>query len=198
MKTLLAAILVAALAGCTLGGNRSASAENDRLRARVVELEDQLAAARGERDELALRLQAAARAAPVAAAGAPHLPVVTSLNLGFGTGLAPDNGGYAVFYVQPFDGMRRFTQVAGELDLEIVDLGDSPMSDARTIGSMHVTADMLRAAYRSGIAGTFYELRVPLQTLAEIPRGASVVLRAALADASTGETHKAEKIVEKR
>lgn len=196
-------LALALLSGCTVGGNRSVSAENDRLRALVVELEDRAKRAEGERDELSLRLAAAAKSnAAVAADGAANLPVATSLKLGFATGLGTGEPGetatYAIFYVQPLDGLRRFTQVVGTVALEVVALSEDLASDARTLGTLRLTPEAMRDTYRSGIAGTFYEVRVPLQLSAEVPRGSSVVLRAELTDAATGAMHRAEKIVRVR
>lgn len=197
------------LSACTVGGQRSVSAENDRLRRQIIDLEAQAAAFKGERDELAIKLRESLRAGSLPAADAIQaLPVTTHIEIDTMSGFDPADSTkpatHVVFAVRPLDGRGRFVQVAGLMTVEALSLPASISPDAtgeptRLVVATIAAAD-LREAYREGFGGARYEVMVPLP--APLLRGQgqtpTLVLRVELTDALTRTMHHAERTVRPR
>lgn len=186
------------LAGCTLGGSRSASAENDRLRKAMVEKDARIAALEGDKAELIVKLAGGERRGlhlpPDAAA---TLPVATGVDVGRFSGLLPASAKGAAtgcrVEFSPRDGRGRFVPVAGSVKARVLLDGAEP----RLLGEVALDAAAVREAYRSGLTGTYYECEVPLAAPLERPGEAdpAVVVRLELTDAMTGEVLKAERTI---
>lgn len=195
---LLAAVAAAALTGCTQGP-RDFENENDRLRRRVLELENEVESLRAERSELRAKLAEAQRTpGGVAPEALEALPRVAGINIDRLSGPddtdrdgAPDR---IVVYVKPYDARQRFLQIAGELAVDAFALPPGAGAEPQRIASITLSPDELRDAYRYDFTGQYYSAAIPLDG-ARIPEGASVLLRAAFDDAVTGQTHTAERIV---
>lgn len=167
-RRLAALIIVALLTAC--GGARRASTENDRLRARVMELEDEVTALAARAAELEAELAAPPPTAPPSAASEEvrrNTPHVTNLQIGRLSHLADADGDgrpeAAVLYVHPRDGRGRFVQIVGAVDVHVAVLPSD--ADAVTLGRVRLTPDEVRDAYRSAFTGTHYTIEVPLRAV---------------------------------
>ncbi len=203
-RSIAVALVVVLGAGCS---DRVAK-ENDRLRARVADLEREVARTAGERDGLRVKLAELSRGAPAALGdeALDALPRCTSLHIGWLSGLTPtDRAAPAtgvVVYLEPRDGRGRFVQAVGTLRVEVValagSLGDESHNGARVIASATLTPLMVREAYRSGVLGTHYEVAMELASPVERARGEPMlVIRASYEDAATGLAHQAERLIKR-
>lgn len=192
--------LAAVLGGCTLGGSRSASAENDRLRKAMIEKDARIAALEGDKAELIVKLAAGDRTGlrlpPDAAA---TLPVATGADVGRFSGLLPANSKVAASACRvefsPRDGHGRFVPIAGRAMVRVL-LATTDGTPPRALGEATLDAPAVRAAYRSGLTGTYYECEVPLTApLERSGDDPAVVVRLELTDAMTGEVLKAERTI---
>jgi outer membrane murein-binding lipoprotein Lpp len=193
--TLIAMVLASLVAGCSSGPSRVAT-ENDRLRAQVVDLEDEVRALKGRNAELEAQLRQASSAPGTASeeaiAATPRLVVIT---LGRLSHASDDNadGRYEsiVVYVDPKDGLGRFMQLVGSVSMHAAVLpADGP---AQTIGQATFGPQALRDAYRSAFGGPSYTLTLPI----DYPPGATeCTVRVVFTDAYTGEEFSAERAVE--
>ncbi len=204
MSAALCALL--GLSACTVGGQRSTSAENERLRRQIMELETQSAAFKGERDELAIKLRESLSAGSLPAAEAIQaLPIATRIEIDSMSGFDPADPAtpatHVVFAVRPLDGRGRFVQVAGQLTIEALALPASISADATgepsRLAVVTIPPLQLREAYREGLGGARYEVMIPLPT--PISRGAgrtpTLVLRAELTDGLMRTVHRGERTV---
>jgi len=150
------------LPGCR---GRDFANENDILRARVMELEDELAEAVRRNAELRAELASvAAVPASLSEAVRASTPHVTDIAIGPLSHLRDENRDGAIdtciAYVSPSDALGRFVQMVGELSVHV---GLLPADrDAITIGRAALSPAQLRAAYRSGMTGTHYTIAVPV------------------------------------
>lgn len=102
-------------------------------------------------------------------------------------------------YIRPFDGRRRFIQVAGRLTVEATLIPGpvgAPDVQPMPLGVRILSPIELREAYRASPMGTHYAVRLPLEPGTEPPPG-TIILRAELLDPASGLSHKAERIVER-
>jgi len=197
MKTLLVIASMLPLAACSVGGSRSASSENDRLRREVLDLNSRIQSLEREREEL--RVKAAGLVAhpsgPLAPEALEALPLCTSISISSLSGLrAVDSGKTLAFMFEPRDGKDRFTQVVGSATFSAAFLPASGNSEAAPVQTARLSPRELRDAYRSGITGTYYEVLIPVPP-GHTSSGGSISLRIDLADAVTGRTITAEKLI---
>lgn len=177
LSALLCGGAVCVSAGCRVGGG----GDPDAARKRVIELEKELAAITGERDELRAKLAAAGTGADLASA----LPTPVSLEIdrfsGFDAGGADPASRVFRAYVRPLDGRGRFVQVLGSLNVRLT-RGGAPIA-ARTL-----TPDELRDAYRSNMLGTHYEV------LIDVPDASGAVTASATLTTAAGNVSGAREI----
>jgi len=160
---LTAAMLVAVLtAGC--GSFKKVSKENDRLRALVLDLEDENRELAGRSAELDGQLQLLIRDLPIPQEVRDATPHVTDISIGSVSHATDTDGdGRAdaiVVYVEPTDGLGRFVQLVGELSVHAATLPTD--GDAITLGRVTLGPRELRDAYRSTFLGTHYTVEVPI------------------------------------
>lgn len=193
--------LIAALAGCRAKG-KDFENENDALRRRVVELENDLASARAESTEMRAKYEEYKRATADVQGQQiiDAIPRCAGVTIDRYSGLVDtdDDGRLDAIdiYIRPYDGRRRFVQVAGSLTVEASALGATGSGDApRTLGAETFSAAQLREAYRSSPLGTHYTVRLPLGSDTIAPEG-TIVIRAVLLDAVSGLEHRDERMVE--
>ena len=181
------------LTGC--GANRRVARENDRLRSRVHELERQLEQALRRADELGAQL-ARPRPEPSAEILA-NTPRVVEITIGRLSHTRDEDGDgrpdALVLYVETADGWGRSVQMVGHLSAHAAIL--PPEADAITIGRVRLRPEQVRRAYRSGLLGSHYTVRVPLS----LPVGLDVASCIALVeyvDGYTGGRHTAERAID--
>lgn len=204
MRRIALALLPLLLAGCgslRLGGERSVSEENDRLRALVHEQRERIRALEGERDELKVKLAAAnqARGEALPQEVVDALPAVTAVRISMLSGLEPVDAtrpatGVSVTF-EPLDGRSRVTQAVGTVSIEAY-LMPEGAGEPRKIAQAKLSPGELRDAYRSNLTGTYYTVTLPLAEPME-RRGATpgLLIRLEFADALTGQVHRAERLL---
>lgn len=211
---LIGACLLVSAGGCTAGGSKSASQANDELRRRVMALEDQKKTLEQTNAELLAKVtelsnnRGQALPADVLAA----MPRCASISISdLGTWLDPADiakpAASAHVSVSALDGRGRSMQGVGTLRVEILVLppGAAVVNDAGERVAKDGAAPLraakaelgpaaLREAYREGLFGASYVVDMAIEPLAE--RNAVVLVRATFADAITGATHEATKLVD--
>ncbi len=160
---LTAATLVAVLTG-GCGSFKKVSEENDRLRARVMELEDENRALAGRTAELDGQVRRLTRDLPIPQEVRDATPHVADISIASFSHAADTNGDgrpdTLVVYVEPTDGLGRFVQLVGELSVHAATLPAD--GDAITLGRVRLGPRELRDAYRSTFLGTHYTIEVPI------------------------------------
>ena len=202
------AALPCALGACgsiRLGGERSVSEENDRLRTQVHEQQERIKALEGEREELKVKLAEASRARGTIPEGITDaIPAVTTVKISMLSGLEPVTAdqpatGVSVTF-QPLDGRGRFTQAVGTALIEVFQI--PPKMDGaepRRIAQATLTPAALRDAYRSNVTGTYYSATLPLESPVKRSQVTpALLIRLEFTDALTGEVHKAERLLPER
>ncbi len=193
-KLLLVGFFAVLLAACSSG--KRISAENDRLRQKVLDLEKQTALLSGENAELKARLAEADTGNPVAQEVRDATPRVSSISIDRLSHAGDTNGDgrpdVLTVYVSPADGRGRFTQLVGTLSAHAACLPEQ--SDAITIGRLSLGPAEVREAYRSAFTGTHYTLEVPL-SLDAAPEADQCTVRVVYRDGYTGEELVAERAV---
>ncbi len=190
---LVLATLAAVGCGARAGGFRN---EADELRARVQDLEDELARTRAERNELEGKVRELTSTLE-AAGGATSADVVAALPRCAGLrfdrlcGLGDRDGEPGAetidVYILPVDGRQRFLQVAGTLRVEAT--LHRPDGTSELLARRELGPRALREAYRSTLLSTHYTVDLPLRPpLAEDEAG-TIVLVGQFQDAVTGLTH---------
>lgn len=200
-------MFVLVLAGCRTGGESS----GDVLRKQNLELQNQVAQLQKDASELRAKL------AELAGAGgsgkspevAEATPRVASVEIDFLSGptadsISPpqsDRNRTVAVYIKPLDGRGRFIQATGKLTVEVSRLttlvqneqagADAP---ARLLAGRTLEPLQLRDAYRSGFTGTYYVVDVAVPAADLQPPG-QLLLRARFADAITGASFEASRIV---
>jgi hypothetical protein len=177
------------------------SEENDRLRARVLDLETEIRALRQRNEELAVAVERVADASDGLSADAlAATPGLVELKIGRLSHSDDEDGdGIAetlVLYLNPRDGRSRFLQIVGTLSVHAAVL--PPDADAITIGRRTLDPIELRDAYRSGVTGTHYTVELPIESgngdnEASLPN--SAIVRVEFTDARTGAVHAAERAI---
>lgn len=188
------AATVLALGGCL--GSISES-EGERLRRRVSELERELDYARAYGSELESKLADANRVREEA------LPqdVLDALPRCAGVEIDPLSGPVGgepgreslLLFIKPFDGQRRFVQVAGSLRIDAALIPPMPEGGPPTpFGRVSLGPRELREAYRSSFVGTHYSVELPLP---QPPGDATLLVRVELVDALSGRRFAAERLI---
>lgn len=157
-------LATAAMPGCQ--SHKRTYAENARLRTQVIEMQDTIKDLRRQNDELKSQWTASEQAEagldPEIVAATPH---VVDLAIGrLSHARDGDGDGSAdvlVVYIQPVDGLGRFTQLTGRLWVDAII--SKAQSDPVTIGRITLTPTQVRDAYRSSITGPHYTVEVPIQ-----------------------------------
>lgn len=193
--------------GCRTGGESS----GDVLRKQNLELQNQVAQLQKDASELRAKL-----AELVGAGGsgkssevAEATPRIASVEIDFLSGPTADsstppqsdrNRTVAV-YIKPLDGRGRFIQATGKLTVEVSRLvslnqGEQGATDApaRLLGSRTLEPLQLRDAYRAGFTGTYYVVDISVPA-SDVQTPGQLLLRARFADAITGASFEASRIV---
>ena len=161
---LLTAATLAAVftAGC--GSFKKVSEENDRLRARLIEVEDENRELAGRGAELEGQLQRLTRDLPIPQEvrdATPHVADISIASVSHATDTDGDGrSDTLIIYVEPTDGRGRFVQLVGELSVHAAVLPAD--GDAITLGRVRLGPLELRDAYRSTFLGTHYTVDVPI------------------------------------
>ncbi len=161
---LLTAATLAAVftAGC--GSFKKVSEENDRLRARLIEVEDENRELAGRGAELEGQLQRLTRDLPIPQEvrdATPHVADISIASVSHATDTDGDGRPDTLtVYVESMDGRGRFVQMVGELSVHAATLPAD--GDAITLGRVTLGPRELRDAYRSTFLGTHYTVNVPI------------------------------------
>jgi hypothetical protein len=179
--------VAALLAGC--GSFKKVSEENDRLRARVIELEVENQQLTGRAAELDGQLQRVTNDLPVPREVLDATPYVAAISIASVSHAADTDGDGVsdtlVIYVEPTDGRGRFVQMVGELSVHAATLpGDN---DAITLGRVTLGPGELRNAYRSSFLGTHYTVEVPI-TIADPATQTPCTVKVEFIDGHSGRT----------
>lgn len=208
------AVALSLAPGCTAGGSKSASQANDDLRRRVMALEDQKKTLEQTNAELLAKVAELSkdRGQGMPAEVLAAMPRCASISISdLGTWLDPADVGKAAtsahVSVSALDGRGRSMQGVGTLRVEVLVLpsGATMVNDAGQRIAKDGAAALraakaelgpaaLREAYREGLFGASYVVDLAIEPLAE--RNAAVLVRATFADAITGATHEATKLVD--
>jgi len=185
----LVALPALALAACA--GPRNFDNENDRLRRELLEARAEIDRLTESERRLAEALQAERNAAERRAPSEQALAVMPRAErLVIGRLSGPVPAGDAVdLYLTPLDDRARFVQVTGTLTVRLDLLppaeAGSP-AEPRLLATLTLGPAELREAYRSGLTGTHYSLRVPLDRPLG-GTGGSISAAARLDDLVTGD-----------
>lgn len=213
-NSLVGALSLVLVAGCSVGGSKSASQANDELRRRVMALEDQKKTLEQTNAELLAKVAEMSKERGQAfpddvLAAVPRCASISISDLG--TWLDPADVGKpatsAHVSISALDGRGRSMQGVGTLRVEVMALpagativsstgeraareGSTPLRSAKA----ELGPAAMRDAYREGFFGASYVVELPIEPLAE--RNGVVLVRASFADAITGATHEATKLVD--
>ena len=186
---LLTAATLAAVftAGC--GSFKKVSEENDRLRARLIEVEDENRELAGRGAELEGQLQRLTRDLPIPQEvrdATPHVADISIASVSHATDTDGDGrSDTLIIYVEPTDGRGRFVQLVGELSVHAAVLPAD--GDAITLGRVRLGPLELRDAYRSTFLGTHYTVDVPI-TIAVGATQTQCTVKVVFVDGHNGRT----------
>ena len=174
--------------------------QNDELRRQVRDLEEQVNAAKAKQVELEQQLAQSAKSAeekssidPAILAATPH---VASVQIGGSSGylatkVGVETGGCtARIYLEPSDGLGRFLQIVGSVQISVFDLKAGGKS--QTLGKAEFSPSQVRDAWRGGILGSHYTLEIPLAGSDWNCQG-SVTAKLEFLDGTTGKIFTAER-----
>lgn len=174
--------------------------QNDALRRQVRDLEEQVKSAKAKQIELEQQLAQSAKAAeekssidPAILAATPHVALV---QIGGSSGflaskVGVETGGCtARIYLDPSDGLGRFLQIVGSVQISIFELKADGKS--QTLGHAEFSPGQVRDAWRGGILGTHYTFEIPL-TATDWNCQGSVTAKLEFRDGTTGKLFTAER-----
>ena len=174
--------------------------QNDELRRQVRDLEEQVNAAKAKQVELEQQLAQSAKSAeekssidPAILAATPH---VASVQIGGSSGylatkVGVETGGCtARIYLEPSDGLGRFLQIVGSVQISVFDLKAGGKS--QTLGTAEFSPSQVRDAWRGGILGSHYTFEIPLAGSDWNCQG-SVTAKLEFLDGTTGKIFTAER-----
>lgn len=181
------------LTGCI--GQKELEQENDRLRERVLELEDQLRDETRQSAALRARLQ---RTEPAdeqeVQANTPYVAEITIDRWSHARDTDDDGlPDELLVYLEPVDGWGRFTQIVGTLSVHAAVLPAAV--DAQTIGRVQLDPASLRRAYRSSFTGAHYTVTVPI-TVADGSTATECIVHAEFVDGHTGQRYLAHRCID--
>jgi hypothetical protein len=181
-----AAMTLAIAAGC--GSAKRVSSENDRLRAQVLDLQDENRSLASQVEELQGQFDRATGESSVPRAVLAATPHVASLSIdSLSHTVDTDDDGYAdtlTVYVSPSDGLGRLVQLVGDLSIHVALL--PPDGDAVTMGRVSLGPQELRDAYHSTWLGTHYTVAVPITIPRSVTEPTGCTLRVEFVDGYSG------------
>jgi len=201
MRTLLFAVMCgASLMGCS-SARVMMPTDNDGLRREVQTLREQVSTLEAQRAELQQQLAVATK--PIAEAGAVDAeiaeatPQLVSLTLESGSHFASKGAASeptvceAVMYIKPTDGRGRFMQIVGRARASAFQLH----ADGRVVnlGTAQWNPIEVRDAWRDGMFGSHYTLRLPLSAEGWSCGGGSVTVRIEFVSQPDGRTFSAQR-----
>lgn len=193
-----AALFVLAASGCTVGP-RNFENENDRLRREVVQLEERVEELSGQLERRLGEIQHLR--AKVDMPSDVETPMLSDVELGRYTGAVDQDGDgrndAVVAYVRTLDQKGRFLPVAAEATLAaaVIDVeGETP--DVRVFQRQRFDTEAFGEAFRTGLTGTHYTLRLALPEQGELPE--EVTLRVAVSPVTSETTFTDQKAVRLR
>lgn len=187
-------------AGCRAKGQWTAE---DELRARVQELESQLATVTAERDESRVKLAELERVRLSGSTDVPAdvlaaMPRCAGIEIDRLTGPSSRSASEPAVdvYLRPYDGRQRFVQVAGRVTIRVdrVPVTTAPGLQPAALGQANLDPAALREAYRASPMGTHYSVRVPVAPGGLAP-GAQLAITVEFFDALTGQVHTASRLI---
>jgi hypothetical protein len=194
-RTILIAAQALTLSACTSGPDRVAT-ENDRLRAKALEMEAEIRSLQGRNAELEQQLKQASRTpATVSEEIAAATPHVVAVSLGRLSHARDDDadGRYdsLVLYLEPVDGLGRFMQIVGSVAMHAAVLpAEGP---AQTIGQATIGPKALRDDYRSSFGGPSYALTLPIEHSTDATQ---CTVRVVFTDGYSGQEFSTERAIE--
>lgn len=173
---------------------------NDALRRQVRDLEEQVNAAKAKQVELEQQLAQSVKSAeekssidPAILAATPHVAMVqiesSSGFLASKVGVEPA-GCTARIYLEPTDGLGRFLQIVGSVQISVFELKAGGKS--QTLGKAEFSPSQVRDAWRGGVFGTHYTFEFPLEAADWHCQG-SVTAKLEFRDGTTGKIFTAER-----
>jgi len=204
VTTVRAILFVAAIHGTAVVGCSSARVmmptDNDGLRREVQGLREQVSALEAQRNELQQQLAAATKpveAGSVDAQVAEATPQLVSLTLEAGSHYLSKGTGSgsstceAIVYLKPADGRGRFLQIVGSARASAFQLH----ADGRVVslGTARWNPIEVRDAWRDGILGAHYTLRLPLAAEGWNCGGVPVTVRVEFISQPDGRTLSAQR-----
>lgn len=206
---LLCALALAAMPACRFG-KKDFSNENDRLRRELMETRSELERMRARASELETKLAEAEHLTTfdLSADALDALPRAAGVSISRLSGLLDSDGDgtpdTVEMHIAPYDGRRRFVQVAGRLLAEASALPPLEASEEesagseRPLGAVSLSPVELREAYRAGFGtGSHYTVRIPLPEAAE-PLSREILLRVELLDAVSGRQFTDQRVIRPR
>ena len=185
-----------ALVGCS-NATMLKPTDSDALRVQVRDLKVQVEELTQVNAQLELQVKAAAQSAQAGSGISPEAalatPKLVQIRVGSPSHYEKDAAGgrcLATLYLEPQDGLGRFLQVVGTLDVSIFEL--SATGSSRTLGSASFDPVEVRDAWRGGVLGSHYTFEVPIGGDGWNCTG-SVTARLAFVDAQTGKTLSAQR-----
>lgn len=177
----------------TLACTGRVSQANARLRAKVRSLQSEIQALQGtlaER-EMAIRTIALNEGRPPPS---PHAPRLAGIEIGTLVTIE-DSGGIPIlrFHLEPFDGLRRFLQITGEISIDVVSAGGE--SEPTIVGHRIIKPGPLRDSWRRGLIGSYYALDVRLDA-SEVRYDTPLLVTVTLTCESTGTVLEAHRLIE--
>lgn len=197
MRTGLAGcFLLCFLCGCR-AGPKNFENENDRLRAQVMDLKEQLVTETDKAEGYARLIESHQQATHQDLPKGVIVPACSAIALdGYTDGVDSDGDGQTDLvrlYLLPQDPDGRFIQVVASVAASVVAI--TPGQEATTVATFQMNPSDFHKAYRSGLTGTHYTLEIPLgASKRSLPEGIeALTLRVKLTDLATGLTHETQK-----
>lgn len=187
-------ILALSLAGCGASASK-VSQENDRLRERILQLEQEVKGVKARNAELETRLAQADRTPTTipdeVAASTPHVAAIALSRLSHARDDNHDGRpDTLLLYLEPSDGLGRFLQLVGTITVHAAILPDQ--DPAQTIGQRAIGPKELRECYRSAFTGQYYALTLPIDPPAD---ATSSIVRITFTDAYSGRSFSTERSI---